>query len=110
MYHLPAVLKLCADNSIPATLFELTFILACLHYEKERCEVVVLEVCFRDTKFSWAPLSNLRHALLIHLFMNLKQAYDLIASAIGCALTHIKLTHSFTVTSLDYCTLYSSRL
>ena len=44
VYHLPAVLKLCADNSIPATLFELTFILACLHYEKEKCQVVVLEV------------------------------------------------------------------
>jgi len=42
--HLPNVLKLCADNSIPATLFELTFILACLHYERERCQVVVLEV------------------------------------------------------------------
>lgn len=42
--HLPGVLKLCADHSIPATLFELTFILACLHYESERCEVVVLEV------------------------------------------------------------------
>lgn len=42
--HLPTVLKLCADHSIPATLFELTFILACLHYESEKCEVVVLEV------------------------------------------------------------------
>jgi dihydrofolate synthase/folylpolyglutamate synthase len=42
--HLPSVLKLCADHCIPATLFELTFILACLHYERERCQVVVLEV------------------------------------------------------------------
>jgi folylpolyglutamate synthase/dihydropteroate synthase len=42
--HLPSVLKLCADHSIPATLFELTFILACLHYEREKCQVVVLEV------------------------------------------------------------------
>lgn len=42
--HLPSVLKLCADHSIPATLFELTFILACLHYEREECQVVVLEV------------------------------------------------------------------
>lgn len=42
--HLPRVLKLCAENSIPATLFELTFILACIYWEKEKCEVVVLEV------------------------------------------------------------------
>lgn len=41
---LPTVLKLCADHSIPATLFELTFILACQYYEHAGCQVVVLEV------------------------------------------------------------------
>ena len=42
--NLPVVLKLCADHNIAATLFEITFILACMHYEAEECEVVVLEV------------------------------------------------------------------
>ena len=42
--HLPTVLKLCADHSVPATLFEITFVLACLFYEASACQVVVLEV------------------------------------------------------------------
>ena len=44
MLHLPTVLQLCGNHGIPATLFELTFILACLYYEHTNCQVVVLEV------------------------------------------------------------------
>ena len=44
MLHLPTVLELCGNHGIPATLFELTFILACLYYEHTHCQVVVLEV------------------------------------------------------------------
>ena len=44
MLLLPTVLKLCGNHGIPATLFELTFILACLYYEHTNCQVVVLEV------------------------------------------------------------------
>jgi folylpolyglutamate synthase/dihydropteroate synthase len=42
--HLPRVMKLCAEHEIPATLFELTFILSCLYFESAGCEAVVLEV------------------------------------------------------------------
>lgn len=42
--HLPKVLNLCVDSNIPATFFELTFILACIHYEELSCDAVVLEV------------------------------------------------------------------
>jgi dihydrofolate synthase/folylpolyglutamate synthase len=42
--HLPTVLHLCAEHSVPATLFEITFVLACLYYEASACQVVVLEV------------------------------------------------------------------
>jgi dihydrofolate synthase/folylpolyglutamate synthase len=44
LVHLPRVMTLCADMQIPATLFELTFITACLHYEASECDAVVLEV------------------------------------------------------------------
>lgn len=42
--NLPHVLQLCADHSIPLTLFEITFIYACLQFEASGCQAVVLEV------------------------------------------------------------------
>ena len=41
---LPKILDLCVKSSVPATFFELSFLLACLHYEASSCEAVVLEV------------------------------------------------------------------
>ena len=41
---LPKIFKLCVDYSIPATLFEITFILACLHFSSSKCDAVVIEV------------------------------------------------------------------
>ena len=38
------VCKLCAENKIPATVFEITFIMACYLWQKHNCDVVVLEV------------------------------------------------------------------
>jgi dihydrofolate synthase/folylpolyglutamate synthase len=49
LQHLPRVLQRCVDLSIPATLFEITFILACLHYEDCQCDAVVLEVLLNVT-------------------------------------------------------------
>jgi len=42
--HMPQVLALCAANSVPLTLFELTFIYACLQFKASGCQAVVLEV------------------------------------------------------------------
>jgi hypothetical protein len=42
--HLDRVLTLCDTHSIPATQFEITFILSCLQYEAKQCDAVVLEV------------------------------------------------------------------
>ena len=42
--HGAAALRLCIDNKIPATLFELFFIMACMFFEKEACDAVVMEV------------------------------------------------------------------
>jgi len=42
--NLPRVLELCAAHGIPLTLFELTFIYACVQFEASGCEAVVLEV------------------------------------------------------------------
>jgi dihydrofolate synthase/folylpolyglutamate synthase len=44
LQHLPRVLERCVELNIPATLFEVTFILACLHYQATDCQAVVLEV------------------------------------------------------------------
>jgi dihydrofolate synthase/folylpolyglutamate synthase len=42
--NMPRVLQLCADEGIPLTLFEVTFIYACLQFSVSQCEAVVLEV------------------------------------------------------------------
>lgn len=42
--NLPQVLQRCADLAVPATLFEITFLLSCLHYRDCDCQAVVLEV------------------------------------------------------------------
>jgi len=42
--NMPRILKLCADEGIPLTLFEVTFIYACLQFSVSQCEAVVLEV------------------------------------------------------------------
>lgn len=42
--HFAALRQLCADHSIPATEFELAFLLAALHFREARCQAVVLEV------------------------------------------------------------------
>lgn len=44
MKVVPRVLECCASCKIPATLFELTFGIACLVFELAACDVVVLEV------------------------------------------------------------------
>ena len=41
---LPKVLTLCVEHHIPATLFEVTFALACLKFDQSQCDVVVVEV------------------------------------------------------------------
>jgi hypothetical protein len=42
--HLERILLLCESHSIPATQFEITFLMSCLQYESAQCDVVVLEV------------------------------------------------------------------
>jgi hypothetical protein len=42
--HLNTLLELCAKHNIPATEFEMTFLLASLHFKHSNCEAVVLEV------------------------------------------------------------------
>lgn len=42
--HATTALRLCIENEIPATLFELFFIMSCLYFEKEACDAVVMEV------------------------------------------------------------------
>lgn len=42
--HLTSLVQLCASNSLAATEFELSFLLAALHFQAQKCEVVVLEV------------------------------------------------------------------
>ncbi len=44
MTHLPKILERCVALAIPATFFEITFLLACLHYAESKCDAVVLEV------------------------------------------------------------------
>lgn len=41
---LPKICKLCVEHGIPATLFEVTFALACLKFDTSQCEVAVIEV------------------------------------------------------------------
>ena len=41
---LPIVLTLCVQHKIPATLFEVTFLLSCLHFDRKKCDAVVMEV------------------------------------------------------------------
>ncbi len=43
---LPEVLERCVALEVPATLFEVTFLLACLQYRANACDAVVLEVYF----------------------------------------------------------------
>ena len=40
---LPRILDLCKEHSIPATFFEITTMLAFMHFRSSRCDVVVLE-------------------------------------------------------------------
>eukprot|EP01039_Chlorochromonas_danica_P007974 gene7974-8795_t len=42
--HLTTLVQLCASYSLPATEFELSFLLAALHFQVQKCDVVVLEV------------------------------------------------------------------
>lgn len=42
--HLTTLLELCASHSIPATEFELAFLLASMHFKHSNCQAVVLEV------------------------------------------------------------------
>lgn len=42
--HLPPILRLCVAHSVPLTLFEITFIYACVQFEASGCQAVVLEV------------------------------------------------------------------
>jgi dihydrofolate synthase / folylpolyglutamate synthase len=42
--HMATVCQLCVEHGIPATVFELAFLLACRHFEATGCEAVVLEV------------------------------------------------------------------
>jgi dihydrofolate synthase/folylpolyglutamate synthase len=44
MILLPEILKLCDDNCIPASFFEISTILALLKFKRENCDVIVLEV------------------------------------------------------------------
>lgn len=41
---LPKICRLCVEHSIPATLFEVTFALACLKFDTSQCDTVVIEV------------------------------------------------------------------
>ena len=41
---LKKVIALCVDNNIPATLFEVTFIMACLYFDMSGCDAAVIEV------------------------------------------------------------------
>ena len=41
---LEKVVDLCAEHEIPATFFEIAFIMTCLHFQSMKCDVVVLEV------------------------------------------------------------------
>lgn len=42
--NLQTLLRLCREHDIPATEFELTFLMAALHFKQTNCEAVVLEV------------------------------------------------------------------
>jgi hypothetical protein len=42
--NLQTLTSLCAQHDIPATEFELTFLMAALHFQQTQCEAVVLEV------------------------------------------------------------------
>ncbi len=41
---LPEILRLCVEHTIPATMFEVTFLLAALYFGKVGCDIVVIEV------------------------------------------------------------------
>ena len=51
LQHLPIVLQYCIQYSIPATLFEITFILSCIYFAHEQCDAVVLEVGLGDVYY-----------------------------------------------------------
>lgn len=43
-YHMSKIMKICAECEIPATMFELAFILATVFFDTSQCGAVVLEV------------------------------------------------------------------
>ena len=49
MNNFQTLMKLCSDNKISATEFELTFLMAALHFKQSNCEAVVLEVTFYES-------------------------------------------------------------
>ena len=44
VHLLPRILDICVLHGIPATLFEVTFLLSCLQFDTCKCDVVVMEV------------------------------------------------------------------
>ena len=44
LQYLPKILGLCVEHSIPATMFELTFLLAALYFDEVGCDIAVIEV------------------------------------------------------------------
>jgi dihydrofolate synthase/folylpolyglutamate synthase len=42
--YLPQILRLCVEHTIPATMFEVTFLLAAMYFGRVGCDIVVLEV------------------------------------------------------------------
>ena len=56
--YLQTLLGACAEHKIPATEFELTFLMAALHFKQTNCEAVVLEVCVEFGRFTVVIWSN----------------------------------------------------
>jgi dihydrofolate synthase / folylpolyglutamate synthase len=44
LHYYDAVYKLCVELRVPATEFEVAFLMACLHFRDSGCQAVVLEV------------------------------------------------------------------
>lgn len=42
--YLPQILNLCVEHTIPATIFEVTFLLAAMYFGRVGCDIVVVEV------------------------------------------------------------------
>ena len=58
------LMKLCSDNKISATEFELTFLMAALHFKQSNCEAVVLEVTFYESFFYFFHLVDNFHVFI----------------------------------------------